>query len=90
MTGLLHRLLRFRPSRPRHPLLRIAFALLGLVVVLVLVAGSVFIGLGMLAWHVSKKLRRPASSPRTPGVIDGEYRVVAPHGLPRRAAPTGR
>ena len=59
MTGLFQRLHRLRPSRPRHPLLRIGFALLGLALVVLLVAGSVFIGLGMLAWRLAHKLRRP-------------------------------
>lgn len=90
MTGLFQRLHRLRPSRPRHPLLRIGFALLGLALIVLLVAGSVFIGLGMLAWHVARKLRRPPTPVRRPGVIDGEFRVVAAQGLPRRAAPNAR
>ncbi|MCE2944152.1 MAG: hypothetical protein ACK5VV_01995 [Lysobacteraceae bacterium] len=90
MTGLFQRLHRLRPSRPRHPLLRIGFALLGLALVVLLVAGSVFIGLGMLAWRLAHKLRRPPAPAHRPGVIDGEFRVVDAQGLPRRTAPTGR
>lgn len=86
MTGPFQRLFRFRPSRPRHPLGRIAFALVGALLALLLLAGSVFIGLGMLAWHFGRKLRRPAAMPARSGVIEGECRVLAPRVLPQRAS----
>jgi len=89
VTGLFQRLFRFRPSRPRHPLGRIAFALVGALLALLLLVGSVFIGLGMLAWHFGRKLRRPAVAPSRNGVIEGECRVLAPRQLPQRIS-TGR
>lgn len=86
MTESFHRLFRFRPSRPRHPLGRIALALVGALLALLLLAGSVFVGLGMLAWHFGRKLRRPATVPSRGGVIEGECRVLAPRELPQRAS----
>lgn len=83
MTGPFQRLYRFRLSRPRHPLGRIAFALIGALLALLLLAGSVFIGLGMLAWHFGRKLRRPAAVPARSGVIEGECRVLSPRELPQ-------
>ncbi len=88
MTGPFHhRIFHFRPSRPRHLLGRIAFALIGVLLALLLLAGSVFIGLGMLAWHFGRKLRRPAAVPAGAGVIEGECRVLEPRALPQRTAP---
>lgn len=88
MPGFFARLHRLRPSRPRHPLLRVAFALLGLVLLLLLLAGGIFIGLGMLAFSAVRRLRGRAASPRATSsraaagsVLDGEYRVVQPRAV---------
>lgn len=81
MPGFFARLHRLRPSRPRNPLLRIALALMGVVVLAVLVAGGVLVGIGMLAFRFGQRLfsaRRPA---REPGVIEGDYRVVTPRAM---------
>lgn len=90
MTGLFHRLFRLRPSRPRHPLARLALALVGILLAVLLLAGSVFIGLGMLAWHLATRLRRPAVPARPSGVIEGDYRVVEPRRLAQREPSTIR
>lgn len=84
MTESFHRWFRFRPSRPRHPLGRIALALIGALLALLLLAGSVFIGLGMLTWHFGRKLFRPTAVPARSAVIEGECRVVGPRELPQR------
>ena len=83
MPGLFARLHRLRPSRPRHPLLRVAFALLGVVLLLVLLAGGVFIGLGMLAFRAVQRLRGGRGAPKAAAgnVLDGEYRVVQPRAV---------
>lgn len=81
----------FRMLRPRHPLARLAVALLGVVVVVALLALSLFAvaalaiggGLFLLVGAV-RRLLKPAAVPRaapraaaaTPGVIEGEYTVV--------------
>lgn len=82
----------FRTFRPRHPLARIATAVLGALAVLVLVALGLFaiaalaIGGGVfLLINALRGTPRPAAaakaSPRGPrrspsGVIEGEYTVV--------------
>ena len=82
MPGFFARLHRLRPTRPRHPLLRVGFALAGLVVLLVLLAGGVLIGLGMLAFSAVRRLRRGRRAVATSGrVLEAEYRVVAPRAI---------
>lgn len=83
MPGIFARLHRLRPSRPRHPLLRIGFALLGVVLLLVLLVFGVFIGLGMLAFRLGQRFlaSRRAAAPKA--VLDGEYRVVNPRAVPQ-------
>ena len=83
MPGFFARLHRLRPTRPRNPLLRIGFALLGVLLLLVLLVFGVVIGLGMLAFRVGQRLlaARRASAAKT--VLDGEYRVVNPRAVPQ-------
>jgi hypothetical protein len=76
------------PSRHRrHPLLRLLMGLLGLALLLVLVAASVFVGAAMLAIGLCSRLLRPRSvatarapAPRTARaqgrVVEGEYTIV--------------
>jgi hypothetical protein len=74
------------PSRHRrHPLLRLLMGLLGLAVLLVLVAASVFVGAAMLAIGLCSRLLRPraGAGARAPGpgsaqgrVVEGEYTIV--------------
>ncbi len=87
MMSFFARLHRLRPSRPRHPLLRVGFALLGLGLVVVLVVGGVFVGLGMLAFRGVQRLRGTGArrgSAAQGQVLEAEYRVVAPRELPQR------
>jgi hypothetical protein len=76
------------PSRHRrHPLLRLVMGLLGLALLLVLVAASVFVGAAMLAIGLCSRLLRPRAATgvaaRAPGpggaqgrVVEGEYTIV--------------
>lgn len=82
MPGFFARLHRLRPTRPRHPLLRVGLALVGLVVLAVLLVFGVFIGLGMLAFSAARRLRRRGTGPAPEArVLDAEYRVVAPRAV---------
>jgi len=71
------------PRHRRHPLLRVLFGLLGLALLLVLVAASVFVGAAMLAIGLASRLLRPRAA-RANGagaqqgqVVDGECVRVA-------------
>jgi hypothetical protein len=81
MPGIFARLHRLRPTRPRHPLLRIGFALLGVALLLVLLVGGVFVGLGMLAFRAAQRLMRARRAKPAPTVLDAEYRVVDPRAV---------
>lgn len=83
MPSFFARLHRHRPSRPRHPLLRVGFALLGVALLGVLLVGGVFVGLGMLAFRGVQRLMRSRKAAGTPGVLDAEYRVVTPRAVPQ-------
>jgi len=75
----------FAPRKPRHPFLRLAVGLLGVLVLALLLVVGVVVGTAMLAAGLARRLltRRPA--PRARGaVVEAEYRVVdkAMHSLP--------
>lgn len=77
----------FVPRKPRHPLLRFAFGVLGLGLLLVLVVVGVFVGTAMLAGGLLLRLWRTrnthvARRPQARRVVDGEYRVVGKSALP--------
>ena len=82
MPFFVHRIFTYQPSKPRHPLLRLVFGLLGLVLLAVLVVVGLFVGLGMLLFAAFRRMLRgasaaPATAPRVEeNVIDGEYSVV--------------
>jgi len=79
--GNLHHL--FAPRKPRHPLVRIAAGLIGLVILAVLIFFSVFVGaamiLGGIAWKLLSKPNRRTQQTR---VVDAEYHVVRKSALP--------
>lgn len=81
MPGFFARLHRLRPTRPRHPLLRVGLALLGVALLLVLLVGGVFVGLGMLAFHAARRLMRARQAKAAAAVLDAEYRVVHPRAV---------
>lgn len=77
----------FAPRKPRHPLLRIAFGLVGVALLAVLVVAGLFVGVAMLLGGVLLRLVRPRGKPVTPRaadarVVEGEYRVVGKSALP--------
>lgn len=74
----------FAPRKPRHPLLRLAFGLIGLSLLLVLVFFSVFVGIAMLAVGVVYRLWKQRGKPiaRDVRVVEGEFRVVGKRALP--------
>jgi hypothetical protein len=81
MPFFVHRIFTYQPSKPRHPLLRLLFGLLGLVVLAVLVVVGLFVGLGMLMFAAFRRMLRgtnaAAAAPRVEeNVIDGEYSVI--------------
>ena len=83
MPGIFARLHRRRPTRPRNPLLRIGFALLGVAFLLVLLVGGVFVGLGMLAFRAAQRLARARKAKGQGEVLEAEYRVVTPRAVPQ-------
>ncbi|PPT98991.1 hypothetical protein [Xanthomonas arboricola] len=80
--GNLHHL--FAPRKPRHPLVRVAAGLAGLVILAVLIFVSVFVGtamiLGGIAWKLLSKSNR--RTPQHTRVVEAEYRVVRKPALP--------
>jgi hypothetical protein len=81
MPFFVHRIFTYQPSKPRHPLLRLVFGLLGLVLLAVLVVVGLFVGLGMLMFAAVRRMLRganvAAAAPRVEeNVIDGEYSVI--------------
>lgn len=78
MRILFHRLLLKRPNKLKNPLLKIVFAVFGLILLLgacaiALVAGAFMLMIGFVLKLVGKKSKR---SPATSDVIDAEYSVV--------------
>ncbi|MDQ3617132.1 MAG: hypothetical protein M3374_00100 [Pseudomonadota bacterium] len=74
----------FEPRKPRHRLLRFAFGVIGLGLLVLLVMFSVFVGAAMIAagllyrlWAGRGKptIARAAADAR---VVEGEYRLVDP------------
>lgn len=80
MPIFVHRFFTYTPSKPRHPLLRLALGLVGLVVLAFLVVVGLFVGLGMLMFAAVRRMVRRDSAAAAPqkieGVIEGEYSVV--------------
>ena len=74
----------FSPRKPRHPLLRLAFGLVGLGLLCLLVFFSVFVGAAMIAVGLAYKLLSQRGKPiaRDSKVMDGEFRVVRKSALP--------
>lgn len=74
----------FAPRKPRHPLLRLAFGLVGLGVLCLLVFFSVFVGAAMivagLAWKLLRQRGKPVAVDAS--VVEGEYRVVRKQAMP--------
>ena len=75
----------FSPRKPRHPLLRVAFGVVGLGLLCLLIFFSVFVGAAMIAAGVAWKLLGQRGKPvavRDASVVEGEFRVVRKPALP--------
>ena len=74
------------PSRPRHPMLRIALGLVGVGLLLALLFVSVFVGIAMLAagmlFRLWKQRGKPLAGATRARSIDGDFRVVGKTQLP--------
>ncbi len=88
MRILFHRLLSARPHKPKNPLLKMAFSVLGLfllfgVCVFAIVVGVAMLVAGAILRLIGRKVARPADADSD--VIDAEYAVVekSPAGLLR-------
>lgn len=68
----------FAPRKPRHPLLRIAFGLVGLALLMVLLVLGLFVGAAMVVAGLALKFWRQRGKPIAADkrVVEGEYRVV--------------
>ena len=76
----------FAPRKPRTPLLRLLFGLVGVVLLAILVFFGIFIGAAMLgvglAWrHLHRRGQRQADA-ASDRIVDAEYRVVDKPRLP--------
>lgn len=77
----------FAPRKPRHPLVKLAFGLVGVALLAVLVVVGLFVGVAMLIVGMLMRLLRghgqPMARPATDArVVDAEYRVVGKSVLP--------
>lgn len=83
----------FRVFRPRHPLARLAAAVLGILAVVLLIALGTFVLVALLVGggvfmlvNALRTARRPRGAPpraAPAGVIEGEFTVVADRAAPR-------
>jgi hypothetical protein len=75
----------FAPRKPRHPLLRVAVGLVGLVVLAALLVVGVVVGAAMLTAGLARRLwvRRGMKPGVDPRVVDAQYHVVRKPALPQ-------
>lgn len=80
MPIFIHRVFSYCPSKPRSPLMRLLFGLLGLALLVFLLVFGIFIGAAMLLFAATRRLlasRKPAAvANQDDGVIDAEFHVV--------------
>ena len=80
MPIFIHRVFSYCPSKPRSPLMRLLFGMLGLTLLAFLLVFGIFIGAAMLLFAATRRLlasRRPAPiASQADNVIDAEYHVV--------------
>ncbi|MET0581167.1 MAG: hypothetical protein ABWX88_02460 [Pseudoxanthomonas sp.] len=75
----------FAPRKPRNPLLRLAFGIVGLGLLCLLVFFSVFVGAAMIVAGLTWKLMSQRGKPiavRAANVVEGEFRVVRKPAVP--------
>ncbi|WP_297799578.1 hypothetical protein [Arenimonas sp. GDDSR-1] len=78
MRNIFHRLLLVRPNKPRNPVLKAVFSVLGLFFLFGVCVFAIFVGVFMLiASFLLKRLGKKAAASQSGGdVLDGEYTVV--------------
>lgn len=80
MPIFMHRVFSYCPSKPRSPLMRLLFGMLGLLLLALLLVFGIFIGTAMLLFAATRRLlasRRPTPIAQAGNdVIDAEFRVV--------------
>lgn len=78
MRNIFHRLLLVRPNKPRNPVLRAVFSVLGLFFLFGVCVFAIFVGVFMLiASFLLKRLgKKPTAAHSRADVLDGEYTVV--------------
>lgn len=84
MRILFHRLLLSRPNKPKNALVKIAFSIIGLILILgacviALIAGMFMLLTGLVLKLVDKK---PQRTTKQSDVLDAEYSVVKKTALP--------
>jgi hypothetical protein len=76
----------FAPRKPRHPMVRVLWGLVGLVLLALLVVAGLFVGAAMLAagllLRLWKQRGKPLARERQADLVDAEYRVVDKGTLP--------
>jgi UPF0716 family protein affecting phage T7 exclusion len=76
----MHRVFRYRPSKPRSTLLKLLLGTIGVLILLFLLVFGVFIGAGMLLFAAVRRLmkrRQPAAVSSKDQILDAEYTVVS-------------
>lgn len=88
MRNIFHRLLLARPNKPRNPVLKAVFSVLGLFFLFGVCVFAIFVGVFMLiAGFLLKRLGKKAvAGPSARDALDAEYTVVeknSPYSLSR-------
>jgi hypothetical protein len=78
MRSIFHRLLLTRPNKPRNPVLKAVFSVLGLFFLFGVCVFAIFVGVFMLvASFLLKRLgKKPATARSDADVLDAEYTVI--------------
>ena len=78
MRSIFHRLLLTRPNKPRNPVLKAVFSVLGLFFLFGVCVFAIFVGVFMLvASFLLKRLgKKPATARSDADVLDAEYAVI--------------
>jgi len=81
MPIFMHRVFSYCPSKPRSPLMRLLFGLMGLLLLAFLLVFGIFVGAAMLLFAAARRLlasrKPPVAVNQANDVIDGQFRVVS-------------
>ena len=79
MRSIFHRLLLARPNKPRNPVLKAVFSVLGLFFLFGVCVFAIFMGVFMLIASASCSSvsgKKATAAPSRADILDGEYTVV--------------